>query len=162
MIMLCQNCNERQATVHFVKVINGVRAEMHLCEKCAPLAQKEIPSIDSFDITVSDIINSFFGGNAIMPSAKCGFCNTTFDIFSQTGKLGCPQCYDVFADQLANPIKRIHGSDRHIGKIPKRKGGADKITTLKQKLEEAVAAEDYENAAKIRDEIRKLEGGKSK
>lgn len=159
--MLCQKCKQKQATVHFVKVVNGVKAEMHLCEKCAP--QQEIPTISSFDITVSDIINSFFGGNAAMPSAKCGGCGMTLGNFSQTGKLGCSDCYVSFSEQLKEPLMRIHGNTRHEGKIPKRAGdGVDKITKLKKELEGAIAAEDFEGAAVLRDEIRKLEGGDGK
>lgn len=162
--MLCQNCKEKQATVHFVKVINGVRTEMHLCEKCAPMAKQDFPPINSFDITVSDIINSFFGGNSVLTSGSgCSFCGSTLDNFSRTGKLGCSECYRAFDEQLRAPLKRIHGSDRHVGKVPKRAGdGVSKITNLKKQLEEAVAAEKYEEAAKLRDEIRKLGGGGAK
>ncbi|NLB81644.1 MAG: hypothetical protein GX800_08565 [Clostridiaceae bacterium] len=158
--MLCNNCKEKQATVHFVKVINGVKMEMHLCEKCAPLAQKQFAPIKSFDITVSDIINSLLGGEAALPIAKCNFCNTTLDVFSQTGKLGCAECYEAFSQQLIDPLKRIHGSDRHIGKVPKRTGdGVSKITKLKKQLADAIASENFEEAAAIRDQIRLLEGG---
>jgi len=159
--MLCQNCKERQATVRFTKVINGVKTDMHLCEKCAPLMKHEFPAIKSFDITVSDIINSFFGGSSVFSTTTCDSCGASFDDFSKTGKFGCPECYNAFSSQLASPLKRIHGNDRHIGKIPKRAGdGVSKITQLKNRLAEAIAKEDFENAATIRDEIRRLEGGK--
>ncbi|MDR0405500.1 MAG: UvrB/UvrC motif-containing protein [Clostridiales bacterium] len=159
--MLCQKCNEKQATVHFVKVVNGVKAEMHLCEKCAP--QQELPAADNFDIAVSDIINSLFGGSAAAAHTKCGRCGTTLRGFSQTGKLGCSDCYDAFGKQLEAPLKRIHGGTRHAGKTPKRAGGGgDKLTHLKKSLEAAIAKEDFENAAVIRDEIRALEGGSGK
>lgn len=161
--MLCQNCKEKQATVHFMKVINGKRTEMHLCEKCAPVANQEFPPIESFDITVSDILSSFFGGRIAAPQSKCSMCGTTFNEFSQTGKLGCPECYDAFSDQLANPLKRIQGSASHVGKIPKRAGdGVDEITKLKRELEASIASEDFENAAYLRDQIKKLEGGEGK
>ncbi|OQB15246.1 MAG: UvrB/uvrC motif protein [Firmicutes bacterium ADurb.Bin193] len=159
--MLCQNCSKKHATVHFVKIINGVKTEMHLCEKCAPMAQQEFPSIESFDIKVSDIINSFFGGSIGLLSGKCDTCNTTFNMFSQTGKLGCPDCYDAFWDKLQDPLRRIHGGVRHTGKIPKRTGGKTVgLEKLKEDLKNAIAREDFENAAIIRDEIRRLEGGK--
>ena len=66
--MLCQNCNKKTASVHFVKVINDVKTEMHLCDTCAA-ANQEVSSVDNFDITVSDIINSFYT-NAIRCNAK--------------------------------------------------------------------------------------------
>ncbi len=161
--MLCQNCKEKQATVHFVKVINGKRTEMHLCEKCAPIANQEFPSIESFDITVSDILGSFFGGAASAPQSKCELCGTTFDEFSHTGKLGCSDCYDVFGQQLANPLKRIQGASSHKGKTPKRaENDVDEITNLKKQLDAAIMAEDFENAAILRDKIKTLEGSEGK
>lgn len=160
--MLCQKCNDKQATVHFVKIINGVRTEMHLCEKCAPKVNQNFPTTDIFDITVSDIMNSFFGSSLPSSSTKCSICGTTFDSFSQSGKLGCSGCYDAFDSQLKNPLKRIHGGVQHVGKTPKRAGdGIDKITKLKKQLEDAIITENFEKAASIRDEIRKLEGGNS-
>lgn len=158
--MLCQKCNAKQATVHFVKVINGEKTEMHLCEKCAPSVNHNFPTIDIFDISVSDIMSSLFSGAIAAPKVECSVCKTTFDSFSKTGKLGCSDCYDAFGEQLKNPLKRIHGGIQHIGKTPKRAGdGVDKITKLKKQLEGAISTEDFEKAAALRDEIRGLEGG---
>ncbi|MDD3765819.1 MAG: UvrB/UvrC motif-containing protein [Eubacteriales bacterium] len=163
--MLCQNCNKKTASVHFVKVINDVKTEMHLCDTCAA-ANQEVSSVDNFDITVSDIINSFFTQmpSVAMPSMlTCHACGLSFDNFSKTGKLGCSICYDDFGDKIQSTLNRIHGSVKHMGKIPKRSGSAaHQIAKLQKQLEDAIAQENYEQAAVLRDEIRKLEEGDKK
>ena len=77
------------------------------------------------------------------------------------GRLGCGDCYEAFKAQLGPLLKRIHGADRHVGKIPLRIGKTVKDTRtlqeLKMKMERAIQTEDFEEAAKLRDKIRELE-----
>lgn len=163
--MLCQNCKKKQASIHFVKVINGKKTEMHLCDECAP--QKEMGGFGSFGFGIGDILGGMLGGGTLGHNRLvCDMCKTDFDTFSKTGKLGCSKCYEVFEEYLDAPLKRIHGSSKHIGKSPKRikneQPKQNPIEALKSQLADAIKKEDFESAAKLRDEIRAIEGGDKK
>ena len=84
-----------------------------------------------------------------------------FADFSRSGKIGCNVCYGVFHEQLEPILRRVHGTNCHTGKVPVKAGNAVrlrmKVKSLRQDLERSVQCEDYENAAKIRDNIRLLE-----
>jgi len=160
--MLCQKCNEKQAIVHFMQVINGAKMEWWLCENCA--GDVDMPKIKNFDINMSDFLGSYLGGStARIPTIMCKGCGMTYEKFSEQGKLGCCECYETFKKQLELPLKRIHGATTHIGKIPNRFGTEDaKVAMLKKDLVDAIAREDFENAARLRDEIRAItEGGEA-
>jgi len=163
--MLCQNCKKKQASIHFVKVINGKKTEMHLCDECAP--QKEIGGFGSFGFGIGDILGGMLGGTITHNRLVCDMCKTDYDTFSKTGKLGCSKCYEVFEEYLDAPLKRIHGSSKYLGKTPKKhikeeKSAASTVSELKKKLADAIKKEDFESAAKLRDEIRAIEGGDNK
>ena len=160
--MLCQKCNENRAIVHFMQVINGAKMEWWLCENCA--GDVDMPKIKSFDINMSDFLGNYLSGSTVrVPTIMCKSCGMTYEKFSQQGKLGCCDCYETFQKQLELPLKRIHGATSHIGKIPSRLKAEDgKIVRLKKDLADAVACEDFENAARLRDEIRAItEGGEA-
>jgi protein arginine kinase activator len=93
-------------------------------------------------------------------SIQCPTCGQTYAEFSRTGRLGCSDCYLAFDKQLEPLFRRIHGSSSHSGKVPERTGGKAKleqsIRQLSSQLEQAVEREDYEHAAKLRDQIRQL------
>jgi protein arginine kinase activator len=94
---------------------------------------------------------------------RCPNCGLTYVQFRQTGRLGCSQCYEAFSQRLIPLIKRIQGSTEHTGKIPLRRGhGAQRqrqLETLRVNLNRAVAREEFEEAARLRDQIRELEKG---
>jgi protein arginine kinase activator len=100
-----------------------------------------------------------------MSMIKCPSCGFTYQDFKKVGRFGCGECYEAFKKQLDPLLKRIHGSNRHVGKVPLTAGKAVKETTvlqsikeLKAQLEKAVQSEEFETAAKLRDKIRELEG----
>lgn len=163
--MLCQNCNEREATVHVTKIINNQKQEMHLCEYCAR-KNEDI----NFDTTFT--INNFLTGllDSIHSSpfkvdyiktTSCSKCGMNYGKFKQLGRLGCSECYKTFNEKLMPLIKRIQGSEKHTGKIPKKAGSRIRlkreIISLKKELRSAVDKEEFERAAKLRDRIRDLE-----
>ena len=95
-------------------------------------------------------------------ASECSFCGLTFDGFRQTGRLGCPHCYETFSGHLPRLLRRIHGSTKHVGKIylppdPTASDMEKRLEGLRRKLERAVQSEDFERAAEIRDQIRSLE-----
>jgi protein arginine kinase activator len=169
-IMLCEKCGKNPANTHLKQVINGSATEMHLCSECAEeLGYGFFSEFKPFNDLVPSL-NSFLGGlftqtipqQTINSPNKCSYCGSSFDEIAQSAIVGCSNCYREFNEQLLPSIKRIHGKTKHVGKIPGSTSNHLKLRheleTLKQKLNEAVAAQDYENAAKIRDKIREIEG----
>lgn len=94
---------------------------------------------------------------------KCPRCGMTYSEFNRLGYFGCPDCYVAFAEKIRPLMERIHGAGKHIGKVPNRGCGVfrtvNQIKRLRQRLQHLVREERYEEAAKIRDEIRALERG---
>ena len=180
--MLCENCGKNEANIKYTEVINGSKKEMHLCEECSKKLGIEemnfdIPSLD-FSSFFGDLLNEY-DENAFLPSyikenkLECNKCGMTFDEFTNVGKFGCDECYNVFSRKIDTMLKNIHGDNRHvgrIGKINKNKStnlnkenelpGNNRIQELREKLKQLVREEKYEEAAKVRDEIKKEEGRK--
>ena len=148
--MLCESCKKRQAKLHYTSVINGIVEEYHLCEVCASGIQKGFA--ENFPV-----YKLFEGLNV---DVKCPNCGLSYEKFRSTGKLGCSECYDAFGEELKSVIKGIHGHTKHVGKMPKRGITRIKkeinIQELTQQLEDAVNFEEYEKAAYLRDEIKRL------
>jgi len=167
--MLCEKCQVRPASLHFTKIINGLKNELHLCEQCAKENEEfsfESQDPFSFHHLLSGLLNfdQMMGGTSIktnIESLRCKACGLTFNQFKKTGKFGCNDCYQHFETQLEPIFRRVHGNSLHSGKVPVRSGGKIKlkkeIDTLKNRLQEKVTAEEFEEAAKLRDEIKKLE-----
>jgi protein arginine kinase activator len=110
-------------------------------------------------------------GTAVEPevaiTTKCPNCGLTYQNFRKIGRLGCSECYEAFKKELSPLLKRIHGADRHIGKVSLKGGKTIKDTRtlrdLKVQLEKAIQTEEFEEAAKLRDKIKDFEkksGGK--
>lgn len=179
--MLCENCGENEANVRYTQIINGVKKEMVLCDKCSK--SLGISEMDfSMPINLSSFLGDLFGDleDGLLPEFTkskeliCDECGMTYDEFTHTGKFGCANCYDAFGDRVNSILKNIQGADKHIGRktkitktelnkvnIQKEEKKQDRETSkleiLKQSLKQAIQEERYEDAAKIRDEIKKLE-----
>ena len=165
--MLCQNCGEKEATVHLTKIINGEKNELFLCEECAEeTGQISLQSSDpfSFQNLLAGILNPEVESSfktKTSSNISCENCGMTYKEFSQNGIFGCSECYETFGSRLDPLVKRIHGSNKHNGKVPKRKGGdlriQRKIKKLRSEMDQAVNNEDFEKAADLRDKIHELE-----
>jgi protein arginine kinase activator len=165
--MYCDECKKRPATVHVTELFNGEKVESHLCEECASKKGGFLFNLDN-KFSIPHLLGGFFGSGYNVQGIKaspqntvCPNCGMSFTDISQTGRLGCNECYTVFEQELEPILRRIHGNSKHIGKIPSR-GGAQvlvqkKIEQLKNKLQQAVANEEYEKAAEIRDQIKEME-----
>lgn len=162
---LCESCKKEQATFHLTNLTrDGQKIEKHLCERCAieqGLVQVHKPS------PTQEVIETFMkaakGKAAAIANVVCEECGTSYLEFRNQGLLGCPHDYDVFRELLTPLIERAHdGGTHHVGKTPRSLGTArtsqQQIRQLKRQLADAVAAEDYERAAKLRDRIATLEG----
>ncbi len=166
--MMCERCGQREATVYLKESVNGELRELHLCAQCAhELGYDTVfTSLSPFaGIGIQDILGSLFSQTAPAPAVtqgkKCSFCGMTFDELARTAKAGCAHCYKEFYRELLPSIQRIHGKTQHVGKVPRSAGEAvalrRQLETLKKQLSDAVAAQEYEKAATLRDRIREYE-----
>lgn len=177
--MLCKACNKNQATIHYKSNINGKVVEKYLCSECAEKegihtksAFEPIDMMDGFfGKNTDDIFGGLFAGMMNTPSSKsvsepkvCSLCGMRYSEFLHAGKIGCAECYKTFSSSLGSTIKRIHGNVAHCGKVPEGKkneiSDRRKIEQLKAKLSEAIEKQEYEMAAKYRDEIKEIENKK--
>lgn len=194
--MRCERC-EREATIHEVIIHQGKKQERHLCESCA----REAGLSSDPHLPIAQLITGFMLGpaakgetsaasagakstaskaglSAVSPVARCAGCGTTYAAFKESGLLGCPACYDAFADRLGPLIERAHeGGCHHVGKFPRRAlkdiramGDTERVETLlgdirereerlesiRKSLAKAVRDEDYERAAMLRDELSRV------
>ncbi len=186
--MLCQKCNKNEANVKYTEIINGEKKEMMLCEECSHKL-----GLDNINFNMPIDFSSFFGGlledddynsAEFMPlfqkakELKCDNCNMTYDEFINQGKFGCEKCYDVFSSKIDTILKRLHGSNKYLGRRPltttlknneekqdlksksnnkeKTNSEDNKLDKLQKDLKKAIADERYEDAAKIRDQIKTI------
>lgn len=165
--MLCQDCNQRSATVHLTKIINGQKTEIYLCEECA-WEKKEMGLSGepfSFHNLLAGILNPSpekeVMSHSYEEASLCPGCGLDFREFSREGLFGCGDCYGTFQERLDGLLRRIHGSSKHTGKIPLRCGGVirkrQEIEELRQRLQKAVEREAFEEAAVLRDSIKDRE-----
>lgn len=177
--MLCDECGKNKATVHLTEIINEQITKLNLCEGCAKQKGSDVEQhfgIADLLAALSDIEQTppatpGVTGAAGAPAApavknKCAHCGLTYEDFKKIGRLGCGQCYVSFKASLAPLLKRIHGSNQHMGKSPSPGSMKEfKITTkihdelesAKQELAKAVKREEFEEAAALRDKIKFLE-----
>ncbi|MDP4119746.1 MAG: UvrB/UvrC motif-containing protein [Bacillota bacterium] len=162
--MLCESCGKKNATTQIKTILNGELTEYHLCSGCAEkMGYGDLFSDFSFGF--SNMLSSFFG-NALPERsglASCKMCGATFRDILNTGKVGCSQCYETFYKELLPSINRIHGNTSHNGKVPQISEEASEMQSLNAKiqdfeiqLQKAIEAQDFEQAAKLRDEIKEM------
>jgi protein arginine kinase activator len=155
--MKCDLC-DKEAVVHLTQVVNGEMKEVHLCEEHAVEQGIDLNS----PISITDILMGLSGPQKSIASElslACPRCGMAREEFRKTGRLGCPDCYKTFMAELTMAVKAMHHSGQHLGKIPEREGVQtrvkSKIARLQQDLEAAIVREDFEKAAKLRDQIKK-------
>lgn len=172
--MQCDICGKKKATVHLTEIVDQQMSEMHLCEECA--RQKSVQMEQQFGLadllagladmgTKSTTPNKEAVAAAKTAALTCAKCGLSYDDFRKFGRLGCGHCYISFKEQLDALLKKIHGSNHHLGKmivkskkpVTLSKNKKDDLSTLRQDLQEAIHSEDFEKAALIRDKIRELE-----
>ena len=161
--MLCELCKQTQATVHLTEIVNEQMTELHLCEACANQKGAQVESHFGLADLLSGLSDFSKTQEPEEVSTKaCPACGMTYDDFRKVGRLGCAECYPTFKRSLGSLLKRIHGSPIHIGKSPIRllkpsKMAKTELLELKRKLERAIEGEEFEEAAKLRDQIRRAE-----
>ena len=159
--MKCDRCGN-PSVYHSTLIVNGVSKNTNLCRDCAikeGVFNQQKPSLfDEMFSSFSDLL-----GYEQVENVVCPVCKTTLREFKTTGRLGCPNCYDMFRDEISNIIKRIapfetHKQDTIKTKAkPEKQTKEEKIRSLKEEMKIAVSEERYEDAAKIKKQITKLE-----
>ncbi len=178
--MICQECKERPASLHFTKVVNGEKTVVQLCERCAQekgeMFLLEGDSGFPINALLAGLLNPSFHSTTSHSAlgsqiTQCDVCGMTYQQFADIGRFGCANCYNAFREQLIPILKRLHsGNITHGGKVPKRIGGSlhlkRKIKKYKNELAALIEQEEFEKAAEMRDQIRSLEkklaGGEEK
>ena len=165
--MICDICAKKEATVHLTEIVNDQVSKLNLCEDCA--REKGAQMEEHFGL--SELLAGLTEmGAATEPetavSIKCPNCGLIYQNFRKLGRLGCSECYEAFKKELAPLLKRIHGAERHVGKVPIKGGKTIKATRtlqdLKMQLDKAIQMEEFEEAAKLRDKIRDMENKRAK
>ena len=162
--MKCEYCHVKEATIHLTQVIDGQTKKLNLCQACA---QKNGIDLNS-PISITDVLlglgstkpHSTEPSGAMEFDLSCSRCQMTRAEFKKRARLGCPECYNAFMGELNALTKAMHTGTQHIGKIPTRQGNEARITAqiaaLQNDIEIAVAREQYEVAANLRDKIKAL------
>ncbi|MFP4069266.1 MAG: UvrB/UvrC motif-containing protein [Verrucomicrobiota bacterium] len=154
----CSLC-DKDATVHLTQIVNNKIHKIDLCESCAQ--KKGVTDPEGFSL--ADLLSKAGSFSSVEKGggATCPNCGHSTADFRRTGRLGCAACFDVFAEQLAPVLADMHVGVEHRGKVPKhalrRQSGRERLEKLQIALDRAVADEAYEDAAKYRDEIKKIE-----
>ena len=166
--MRCEQCEEREATVHIKQMINGELEKFHLCVKCASEHGYFSGSFEP-KLPIGDMLGSFLHSamsdsqaRGTTGQTRCPSCGLTYSDFAETGFMGCAECYRSFGETIKPVIKRVHGDFVHRGKCPDPRSKTETeftISDLKRQLEAAIEKEEFERAAKIRDQLRDLEAG---
>lgn len=154
--MKCRNC-PKTATLHITEVEPDDRCEqVHFCEDCGRRYLSE-PVTPSQPLPEPAPLEE---EGALEPNPQpCEECGIKFVEFRNSGRLGCPHDYDCFREELLPLLESIHGDVKHAGKTPRRKTVRSvDLGSLRKRLQRAVGEEDYEQAAKLRDQIRQAEG----
>jgi protein arginine kinase activator len=161
--MVCDLCKQNVATVHLTQMIDGKTKKIDLCETCSKAKGVDDPT----GFSLADLLLGLGAAQEMEQASgggdlRCPHCGFTQSDFRKSGRLGCAQCYDTFADGLETLLKTMHKSTRHVGKVPavlkKSQDLNDRLRTLEKKLQKAVADEDFELAVNLRDEIKEMKG----
>ena len=161
--MKCEKCGKYDATTHIRSVINGVVREYNLCSQCATSEGYSTGGTGSLAGMLASMFGEFVPSGIASNTVKCPVCGATFSDIAKSGKVGCAECYKTFENDLMPYLKRVHGSTKHSGKVPLSApimviNNEESVETLRMELNRLVSEEKYEEAAVVRDKIKKLEG----
>lgn len=152
--MLCEKCGKNNATVMYTQIVNGQKSTLNICSACA--SQESI-----FD-NLGSILS--FGTRPAKQNTVCPVCRMTLAEFSRRGRMGCGECYNTFRPQASAMLKKIHGTSKHMpeassGKAekPEKEIKKSPLEKLREELTRAIAEENFEQAAVLRDKIRETE-----
>jgi protein arginine kinase activator len=161
----CQVCGEAEATIHFKELKHDEMRELHLCPACAEekglhavMEQDKLSLANQF-IWMAE--NLYPENSAKIGQVQCTRCGLRYGEFTRLGRFGCMDCYSTFDVQIRRLLRRVHGATQHAGKRPGHTAapptGKATLHRLQEELQRAIASENFERAAELRDRIRALE-----
>ena len=160
--MNCNVCGANEATIHLTEIVNDQMVEVHLCETCAQEKGTEFKTHFNMGDLLSgltDLAKEIVGEEKTF--LKCPNCGLTYEEFGRTGRLGCAECYEAFSKLLLPLIRRVQHSTQHVGKRPSRLAPAmrthQELKELQHRLDQLIEGEAFEEAARLRDQIKHLE-----
>jgi protein arginine kinase activator len=160
---ICSVCKEKPATLFLSNITaDNKKRDLDLCDTCAKA--KGIDSVAGFSVADADILLGLGAAQeveqAVGTDLKCPRCGFSQADFKKSGRLGCPECYKTFAEGLGGLLKTMHKGTRHTGKSPEAlrasRENSDRLKTLQKKLNKAIESENFEEAAQLRDELKKI------
>ena len=163
--MLCNVCKQNQAKIHLTTMVGDKMQKVDLCEDCSK--EKGVDDPTSYSLAdallgqaTADLAAIAESEPAAEPGVKCPTCGYSQADFKKAGRFGCSDCYATFGDGLEVMLKTMHKGVRHTGKVPaalqQSRAEAQKQKQLQKRLEKAIAEENFEEAAQLRDEIKRL------
>ncbi len=171
--MICDECQTREATCQVTVLVGGEKLTRHLCEECLERMRGNLKR-GLLESRITDLFSSILSTltmgvatemakqNEPAEEKTCEACGLTLTAFRKSGRLGCPACYKAFREELEPMLKQIHGRTQHAGRRPLESEEEQKARSLREELsrqmEEAVRTEDFETAARIRDQLREMAG----
>lgn len=161
--MVCNLCGTQEATIHLTEIVNNQMVEIHLCETCAQEKGTDFKTHFNMGDLVAGLAEIGKSPKTAEKrfAGRCPECGLTYEEFGKTGRLGCAVCYDAFAKMLLPLIKRVQRSTHHVGKKPSKishqVSQVHELRVLQERLRKSVQTEEFEQAARIRDEIKQLE-----
>lgn len=179
--MLCEKCGKNTANMYYKQIINGKTSEYRLCSECAGNLKEKgeinfnIPQLFPFNpifkdddfLPLSNFLAVPLDGlrkpNSEQAVKSCFLCGSRFDEIVKKGRVGCAECYKSFSGELERTLHSLHGQSAHRGRrarsLPQKEKADKNASDLKELLKKAVESENYEEAARLRDEIKSREKG---
>ena len=154
----CDGCGNPGGRIRVYQTRGSDFSELWLCATCAEtLGVEEGDPV--FAPTVGEIVGASIGGT---PNGPCPACGTKFRTIRQTGRVGCAECYRAFRSRIQYLLDQTGLGGSHVGRYPARLGSYKRLFVdrekLRERLNEALSDENYEQAVTIRDQMRALEG----
>ena len=167
----CELCGEEPATMHLLRVVDGTVSHTHLCAHCAEGVAEQTEGL-ALVLAVPSVLRGLSKkssgaqeeaagpASADREESFCGVCGTTLSDLKESGMVGCPDCYRVFAEYLETTVRREAEPVEHLGKVPVRGPESDSLRhemmRLERMLRELVSHERFEEAAGVRDRLAEL------
>lgn len=168
--MKCQVCGEAEATIHFKELKQDEMHELHLCPSCAEekglhaVVEEDKLSLANQFIWMAE--NLYPENAAKIGTVQCPRCGLRYSEFTRQGRFGCMECYGAFDVQIRRLLRRVHGAVAHVGKRPGRSAVPSQsdaaLHRLQEELQRAIATENFERAAELRDRIRAIDASRVK
>ncbi len=162
--MLCQRCHKNPATVRYAEVVDGKSVHQDLCAECLSRCKQDVSSVFTLGTAKPAVhVGAVPRRTARRSPRVCPVCGLLLDRIAETAEVGCPSCYTEFGREIESILEGLHRSLRHQGKVPHVDNSLARLysdlQTKRVLLRSVLRAEDYEQAARLRDEIRGLESG---